>query len=77
MGRLQVVVVLFLVVVNAAHWPPEPGPRAISPLFDNGQGVELLASEGGQSEAERLVPLDPLTLADRTDGSAVELGGPS
>jgi hypothetical protein len=69
-------VVLTLLLVVVAFRAGGTPSRSAGPA-DSGQVVDVLASEGGRIEAERLVRLDPLTLADRTEAGPIELGGPS
>lgn len=54
----------------------QSGPRSIAPLIDPVGPLQMLVSEGGQSDALRLVPLDPRTLADGSPGDSVALDGP-
>lgn len=64
----------FVGIVYPATRSETPG---IAPLTDTAYEIEMLASADAMAESDRLVHLDPLTLADRPDEDPIELGGPS
>ena len=54
----------------------QSGTRSLTPAVAPGGPTQMLVSEGGRTESSRLLPVDPLTLADIPSADVVTLDGP-
>ena len=55
----------------------QPGPRSLAPAAAPAGPTQMLVSEGGRAESSRLLPVDPLTLADIPSADLLALDGPA
>src|SRR5215212_1179860 len=77
LGTLLVsVLALVLAGSVASLGGAQSGTRSLAPAVAPDGPLQMLVSEGGRAESSRLLPVDPLTLADIDGGEPVTLDGP-